>query len=140
MQINLYLSNIEKEIKDIEYIIDLCKTTNNLDKIETLERLLEVMVNYFNRPSFIKEKFIPELNKHNEYMGIIIFQSIDEDYYVVDILVNELNKDIERKYGKIYDNFCVENDIEFININICDYDKYDYSVLDNYDCLKCLVE
>jgi len=77
MQINLYLSNIEKEIKNMEDIIKLCKTTNNLDKIETLERLLEVMVNYFNRPSFIKEKFIPELNKHNKYMGIIIFQSIN---------------------------------------------------------------
>jgi len=55
MQINLYLSNIEKEIKDIKNVIELCKTTNNLDKIETLERLLEVMKYYFNRPSFIKE-------------------------------------------------------------------------------------
>jgi len=101
----------------MEDVIKLCKTTNNLDKIETLERLLEVMVNYFNRPSFIKERFITELSKYSEYMGIIIFQSIDEDYYVVDILVNGLNKELERKYGKIYDDFCVENNIEFININ-----------------------
>jgi len=138
MQINLYLSNIEKEIKDMEDIIDLCKTTNNLDKIKTLERLLEIMEYYFKCPRFIKERFIPELNKYNEYMGIIIFQSFDEDYYVVDILVNGLNKDIERKYGKIYDDFCIENDIEFINVNICDYDTYDFGVLDDYDCLKCL--
>jgi len=139
MQINLYLNNIEKEISDIKDIIKLCKTTNNLDKIEILENFLTEMKLSFNYPTLIKEKFIPELSKNNEYMGIVIFESTSGDNYIVDILVNGLNKDIEQKYGKIYDMFCEQNDMEF-NINICNYSIYDFDELENYDCLVCLVD
>jgi len=139
MEINLYLANLEKEINDIKYVIELCEETNNLDKIKTLEYFLKEMESNFNEPKFIKEKFIPELSKIKGYKGVIIFESSVGNYFNVDILIDKINTKTENKIQKDYEIFGKESDLIF-GINIHEYDSYDFDEWENYDCLKCLVD
>ena len=114
MQIDLYLNNIEKEINNMINAIDiikLCNSKENTDTIKTLERLLEVMINCFDYPKNIREKFIPELKKNKEFVQANIFKLSDGDY-TVDILVNEFNNDIKEKYM----NYSLSRMICFLNL------------------------
>jgi len=139
MQIDLYLNSIEKEINDIINAIDIIKsydTKENTDTIKTLKRLLEVMMNCFDYPKNIREKFISELKKNKEFVQANIFKLSDGDY-TVDNLVNEFNNDIKEKYRKIYELFSEQNDM-FFKFDVFDCGNYDFEDADYYDYLKCL--
>ena len=113
MKINLYLSDIEKKINDITKTIELCNRTDNKELVKTLERLLETMERSFEYPNKIRDNFISELKKNKEFIRANIFESSDGNF-TVDILVNEFNDDIKEKYRKIYELFCEQNDMFFI--------------------------
>ena len=136
MQIDLYLSNIEKQIDDIKDVIELCKNTDNLNKLETLQYFLKEMESSFNYPNDIRIKFIPELKKNKEFIEAYIFVNSNGDY-TIDILVNELDDKMIGKYRNIYQIFSEQNDM-FFRFELFDYGKYDFDELEDYDYLKCL--
>jgi len=136
MSINLYLSDIEKEIKDITETIELCNKTGNKKLVKTLKRFLKEMIRNFESPNEIREKFLPELKKNKEFVQANIFKSPYGDF-TVDILVNKFNNEVKEKYKKIYELFCEQNEMFFM-IEVYNYDDYDFEENNEYDYLKCV--
>jgi len=136
MEINLYLSNIEKEIKDIENTIKLCNETGNKKLIKTLKRLLHDMERSFEHPNEIREKFVSELKKNKEFVQANIFKSSIGDF-TVDILLNEFNDNIKEKYKKICELYSEINDM-FFTFEIFNFNDYDFEEANDYDYLKCV--
>jgi len=136
MQINLYLSNIEKEIKDITNTIELCNETRNKKLVKTLKRLLHDMERSFEYPNEIREKFVSELKKNKEFVQANIFKSSTGDF-TVDILLNEFNDKIKENYKKICELYSEINDM-FFTFEIFNFNEYDFEEANEYDYLKCV--